>query len=798
MSNLAQVVFGPAIATLLLSPGAPAAYPVPVSVDILAGPAFISGPRGEQGLQGIQGPRGEDGYATRAALASASPAAPIISLFVRGHTVEGRGGARYSRLGAAPSPAKPWHVQSADGAWWQLDEDTARPFHHGAVGDGVTDDTSALTTFFDFISNYSLHQQVNWTCNCKVSAGFTVGPASATIEGKTIRGAMKLTCTAQIDTLLTFSGWKYCSFDKLYLTGINSISYAARAAGPCHAIKTNGVANVFGDLTLVGFAGHGICATSTTTATTFDDFTVVGKVTARHIGSWIAPAATSYGLSTTYTSFTNNGASGSPAQSATLSGIVSHIPSAVTDFGTIGETPLYVSLNGYLHLITAIDRVANTVTLATWVHPSVPSSGTAYYIFGCGVLWHGIDSGVTKVSHIDAMYTGIAYADCAMYGGEASLVTQICGVAYSRGRSPGAAALAGLLHHAYLESNQWDIVAHGRVDPGTIQGVVSRTVGLSLSKVLTIGAPRVTSGEFSDIYCVLPLKIEYNGDWLQFEKYRNQADTVNASARLYFGMRGPVQAYLKDTLSVTIYDMAAGLHALTGIDTKQFIVHGTKAGGAPTQVTITPPTGWSINGGTAGAAAVFKGFAGPVTFEIIRYESASNFSVKTKGTALFQEIVTTAAYTLTSQTALQKLLYDATSAPNGAITLEANTTYEFECGFDLSAMSATSGDFSFGFGGTAVISSVKYRATAAKAAIGTPTSPQFTTGTSAAAQSLVTASTTQTGHAMIRGTLRITTAGTIIPQVGLGVAAAAVVGANAFFKIWHVGTNTAVGIGNVT
>ena len=72
--------------------------------------------------------------------------------------------------------------------------------------------------------------------------------------------------------------------------------------------------------------------------------------------------------------------------------------------------------------------------------------------------------------------------------------------------------------------------------------------------------------------------------------------------------------------------------------------------------------------------------------------------------ALEEYVYLNAAYTLTPQTALQKL-FNATA--NGALAVEANTSYFFECRFDISGMSITSGNFGFGFLGTAIITSLK-------------------------------------------------------------------------------------------
>ncbi len=166
-------------------------------------------------------------------------------------------------------------------------------------------------------------------------------------------------------------------------------------------------------------------------------------------------------------------------------------------------------------------------------------------------------------------------------------------------------------------------------------------------------------------------------------------------------------------------------------------------------------------------------------------------------TKVEQSINLTAAYTAVSQTALQKLFNSIT---NGAFNCRANTSYHFEGEFDLSSMSATSGTFSFGFLGTAVVSSIKYFVTSSKptAAINIP-SAAFTSIVSSAASTVISsASTGVVGFARVSGIIRITTAGTLIPAFGLSVASAAVVGSNSRFCIWQVGSNTMTNTGNWT
>lgn len=152
-------------------------------------------------------------------------------------------------------------------------------------------------------------------------------------------------------------------------------------------------------------------------------------------------------------------------------------------------------------------------------------------------------------------------------------------------------------------------------------------------------------------------------------------------------------------------------------------------------------------------------------------------------------------YTLTSQTAAQKLFNSTT---NGQVTVGGSTAYYFECLVSLSSMSATSGNGQFVLAGTATFTSLSYTVVGFDASTLTTvaaTSGSYNTTTSTAA-SMVTAGTGTGMFAMIRGTLRVNVGGTIIPQVALVTAAAAVVGTNSYFRIVPVGTNTVTNVGN--
>jgi hypothetical protein len=155
-----------------------------------------------------------------------------------------------------------------------------------------------------------------------------------------------------------------------------------------------------------------------------------------------------------------------------------------------------------------------------------------------------------------------------------------------------------------------------------------------------------------------------------------------------------------------------------------------------------------------------------------------------------QYILLQATNTLTSQTAAQAL-FDVTGS--GQVTLVAGT-YEFECQFSLSSMNGSSGSFGFALGGGATLTQYWW-SLANKATLATAANGQVTFNT-AANTTIATASTATVAFARIHGVVIVTVGGTLIPQVSLGQAAAAVVGVGSFFKIRALGGAAVTSIGN--
>ena len=154
-----------------------------------------------------------------------------------------------------------------------------------------------------------------------------------------------------------------------------------------------------------------------------------------------------------------------------------------------------------------------------------------------------------------------------------------------------------------------------------------------------------------------------------------------------------------------------------------------------------------------------------------------------------QLIIAQSAVTLISQTGVQQAF---TTPGGGAITLAVGT-YEVEWQFALTGMSATSGSFGFDFQGTAAYT-YYMTAEAVKAPLATATAPTLSFNT-AANTAIAAASTSTTGTAKIRGLLMVTGAGSIVPEVSLGVAAAASVAAGSFCTFTPLGAATVTSVG---
>ena len=186
---------------------------------------------------------------------------------------------------------------------------------------------------------------------------------------------------------------------------------------------------------------------------------------------------------------------------------------------------------------------------------------------------------------------------------------------------------------------------------------------------------------------------------------------------------------------------------------------------------------------------------GTTTAGALEYDGVALYATPTaeqRGVIMAEQIILLqAAYTLTSQTAAQKLFNTPT---NGQVTLTAGT-YEFECFYSLTSLSSTAGTFGFALGGTATFTQF-YLTLARKDTSASSPSTTNSTYNTAANTNISGSNTATTGLANISGIINVSASGTVIPQVSLSVAAAAIVGIGSYFRIRPIGNTTVTSVGN--
>ena len=163
-----------------------------------------------------------------------------------------------------------------------------------------------------------------------------------------------------------------------------------------------------------------------------------------------------------------------------------------------------------------------------------------------------------------------------------------------------------------------------------------------------------------------------------------------------------------------------------------------------------------------------------------------------------QYILQQATYTLTAGLAANTAqeLFGVTT--NGAVTLVAGT-YEFECVFSLSSLSASSGTFGFTLGGGATFTQYWWATAVKPTSLSSVTAANAVTSYNTATNTAIsgTANTNTLGFARCGGVAIVTVGGTLIPQVTQSVTSvAAVVGIGSYFKIRALGSATAASSGN--
>ncbi len=160
-----------------------------------------------------------------------------------------------------------------------------------------------------------------------------------------------------------------------------------------------------------------------------------------------------------------------------------------------------------------------------------------------------------------------------------------------------------------------------------------------------------------------------------------------------------------------------------------------------------------------------------------------------------------ADFTLTNSGGTAEKCFNATT--NGAITLPANSAYQFEWQVSLTNTGTTSHTWALLFAGTATLTSgmghgQSWTAAAASNALAAVSQIYSTTLGSALVLTAASTSATEFATMSYRGVIRINAGGTLIPQIKASAATTgtAKVLANSYIRLTPFGTDTATNLGN--
>jgi len=436
-----------------------------------------------------------------------------------------------------------------------------------------------------------------------------------------------------------------------------------------------------------------------------------------------------------------------------------------TGNGTNGAAPTWSSLS----------LAATDITSATGF-TGTPSATT--YLRGDNT-WAPISSGNTT-NGLTINNSGTGAASGSIFDGSAAQT-----ISYN---SIGASPLAGsssLTTTGTISSGIWNagaVTSSGAITGNTIvkSGGTASQILAANGSVLTAGTNITISG--GTISASLSGSGISGTGTVQQVPYFNTATSIAAAANL------GIAATSGNVLIGTTSDAAGTVLSVVGTTS----LNGKVTLGAGTST--NPPIQFT----NASAALLSTPIQGSLEIDntgIPYYTHAA----ASRGVIDAEQFITLSSpYTLINQTGIQKI-FNATTT--GGLSVQGNTTYFFECFYSLSSLSNSNsggnGFFGFALGGDATITSLGWHSSGIKSnTLSTAGTMQTTYNTTNSNTALVSGSGSTSGIMRCWGIIRVNGAGTIIPQVSLGFAAPAIVGANSYFRIVPVGSGTVTNVGN--
>lgn len=217
---------------------------------------------------------------------------------------------------------------------------------------------------------------------------------------------------------------------------------------------------------------------------------------------------------------------------------------------------------------------------------------------------------------------------------------------------------------------------------------------------------------------------------------------------------------------------------------------------------------------TTGQLSTIGGFlapAGTTTIAPIKLQSGTNLTTAAAGAIEYDgnviygspaassrgiiptqyALVLSSTNTLANSTTIQPLFDGGGGPANGGVTLPVGT-YWYSLSFALSSVTSLTHSLTLTYGGTATIASIEYMGVGNDGSVAL-----VPTGTSTT-QTLHSAGSTLTSYKQtVFGVMRVSVAGTLIPQITMGTnSSAAVVATNGFLILHPLGSDTFTYVGN--
>lgn len=500
--------------------------------------------------------------------------------------------------------------------------DTVSVFDFGAIGDGITDDTLSLNSFFAWCSaNHAAQAEVNGTF--AISGQVTVGPSTGIGATLKYHGVMTLIAIGPIAQMCVVQSMPFAVWNGgIKCIGTGASSLASRGC----QIGVRFIASLRMEIDFIYcqyFSYAGVLAVDATNNTMVNIINCV----CYDCGSGVTNTyITGASLSANWTAPANSGSSGSNAQSTVIA--VDQLPPTYIFDGTYnsaGEKPFMVRINGFPYYVQSVDSANSKLTVFPWVDSTI-SSGALEYIWGGGIVLSGANTNVWGLGACDLQRCGIGLVSAASYGARATrVVMQYCGTGIAVGNSLAATTIGNTFHNCYFEGNSENLLMIALSGTNTYGGMDSE-YALDLSKVF-VCAPRLADNTISSTSGGLSnFRLSYQGQLLQYEKRSSNA-TETGTIIFSIDRRDKRLVLRLNSGTINLDAMNTDLNRLFGYDSGEILLWGTGSGNAPAgAITFDAPVGATVNGSST---ATFSGFTAPAKFLVYWQASANNFMVST-------------------------------------------------------------------------------------------------------------------------------------------------------------------------